>query len=188
MLRPARPLALVLATAVVLASDGCATARFTEDVTLAPEPGRAGLVVRVFETGGDAKAGRLSTRDTTSVLENDDGVVYEARGAEWALGDADPGAYRLTVTWGRLPGSPNGGVLNREIRLVEGRTLAVDVKTERPSWALVGVLLVAAAALAAVVVVGCAKDPSGCGSRRPTEPLPAGVARHPVPGAGEAAP
>lgn len=187
---PARPIALALCVAVALLSQGCATMRFADDPALAPQPFRAGLAVRVFESSADAQAGRLSTREVTSVVEDADGVVYEAKGPEWFVDDADPGVYRLTVKFGALPDSPNGAVLNREITLVEGRTLAVDVKTQKPSWGLVVILFAVMAAVAVVVVGGCIKDPSSCssGSRRPTEPLPSGVARRPVPGGGEVTP
>jgi hypothetical protein len=173
---PARPLALVLCVSVALVSQACATTRFTDDPALAPQPFRAGLVVRVFDTSDDARAGRLTTRDVTSVVEDDQGVVYEARGAEWSLDDADPGRYRLTVRYGTLPGSPNGAVVDRQITLVEGRTVAVDVQTHGASWALVVVLVAAMAAMAVVLVGGCLNDPGGCSSRRPTEPLPSGEA------------
>ena len=184
---PARPVVLALCLAVALAAQGCATTRFVDDAAFAPQPFRAGLVVRVFESDEDAKAGRLSTREITSDVKGDEGVVFEAKGAEWSVDDADPGPYRLTVRFGALPGSPNGAVVDRKITLVEGRTLAVDVKTHRPSWALVAILLAAMAAMAVVVVGGCIKDSSGCSSRRPTEPLPSGVAARRVPG-GETTP
>ena len=161
---PARPTAIALCIAVVFATQGCATTRFADDPALAPRPGRAGVLVRVFESAEDAKEGRLSKRDVSSTVEDADGVVFESKGAEWFVDDAGPGRYRLTVTWGEAPGSPNGAV-GKELTLVEGKTVAVDVKTQKPSWALVGILLATMAAIAAVVVGGCLNDPSGCSSR-----------------------
>lgn len=179
-----RALAAVLAAAVALAAPGCSTITVGVSKSLDPEPGPAAIVVRVFDSSSDLKAGRLSQRAITSTLTSADGDSYEAFGPEWFVGDVEPGAYRLMVRYGGRPGSPAGAAREATLSLGAGETVSVDVVTRAPSSAVVG-LLTAVIVAAAVVGMTSVGQTSSESSARTREDVPRGRAATRVPRAPE---
>lgn len=182
-----RALAIVVAVAVGATSSGCATVAQGVDASLSPDPGLAGIVVRVFDSSGDRKAGRVSTRPVSSALECADESSYEAFGSVWSLTDAAPGSCWLTVTYsppGSPPGNSTSAVSGHEVTLRADETASIDVVMHRTSlgtvFLAVGAVLLAAGIVAALV--GSKGEWSlSSPDDRPTEALPRGAAARPVP-------